>query len=713
MTNPQTPNDDEDKILKETIHKKFKSMFSDQEPPAYASLREIEAMQARIHELEVQLGQRATAAEKMNMERNETTVLPLPNQTNHNVFQRMFNQATAFLNDLSYPHKFIIISFLFLLPLLVFYPLVNEQLQQIKNYGHQELRGANYLDALVHLLNDVQTYQIEVERFYLGENSQADLQASEAAVDLSLENFSRVHILNGVTLGLSDEPSQLSTEWEAMKSRVTQRQAIDAQHTQFVEHIQELIFKVGNNSYLILDPDLDTYYTMDAVLLKIPENQTLLFQILALSSQATRAHDLTPEQSAELTVLIGRLKANLEALNTNIGVTIQTNKSGRMQPLIESVLSDYSTSMLNFLNNVEQELIVPTNINVDPGTLWTDGQQVITAQENFFDGVSQALRIGIQDRINKLTNRLFLGLSLVFITAIAAFVIGLSVMNTISRPLQSLASAAQRLASGDMTARAQVLSGDEVGQTAAAFNAMADRLSQTLSALTDRTRDLTLATEVSQRISEVRDIDVLLTEAVELIQNRFDLYYAQVYLLDDARQNLILHAGTGEAGKIMLLQRHKVPQGKGLVGRVAETDAPILVSDVSSNPDWLPNPLLSETKSEVAVPISIGNQVLGVLDVQHNVTGSLKQEDADLLQSIANQVAIAVRNARSFVAIQQRADREALITSISRKIQDTTTIENALQVAIREIGRALGSNDTRVILESPALTTKKIDGKAN
>jgi GAF domain-containing protein len=91
----------------------------------------------------------------------------------------------------------------------------------------------------------------------------------------------------------------------------------------------------------------------------------------------------------------------------------------------------------------------------------------------------------------------------------------------------------------------------------------------------------------------------------------------------------------------------------------------------------------------------------------------LQQADVDLLQSIANQVAIAVRNARSFAAIQQRAEREALITSISRKIQDTTTIENALQVAIREIGQALGSSDTRVILESPAMTTKQFDGKVN
>lgn len=111
--------------------------------------------------------------------------------------------------------------------------------------------------------------------------------------------------------------------------------------------------------------------------------------------------------------------------------------------------------------------------------------------------------------------------------------------------------------------------------------------------------------------------------------------------------------GTGDAGRKMLERGHKLAPGQGLVGRAATTREPILVSDTSHSADWLPNPLLPETRSEVAIPITIGNQVLGVLDVQHNIVDGLKREDLEALQSIANQVAIAIQNARSYSELQK------------------------------------------------------------
>lgn len=218
----------------------------------------------------------------------------------------------------------------------------------------------------------------------------------------------------------------------------------------------------------------------------------------------------------------------------------------------------------------------------------------------------------------------------------------------------------------------------------------------------ERTKALVTATEVSRRISGSINIarQQLIVEVVEVVNSSFDFYHTQIYFFDPTGNELVLEAATGEAGKIMLQKGHRISKGKGLVGRAAETNVPVLVSDVSADPGWLPNPLLPETKSELAVPISSGELVIGVLDVQHNIPHGLGTEHEGVLQTVANQIMIASQNARLLMDAEQRAEREALITSISQKIQNTTTLENALQVAVREVGRALGAKAKVQLVQS-------------
>jgi len=273
----------------------------------------------------------------------------------------------------------------------------------------------------------------------------------------------------------------------------------------------------------------------------------------------------------------------------------------------------------------------------------------------------------------------------------------------ITNPLQNLARTAEAIGAGDLTAQAQVVSQDEIGTLAATFNGMTSQIRTLVSTLeqrvADRTRALATSTEVS-RLSTILNQDELVREVVEQVKNAFDYYHVHIYLWDERHENLVMAGGTGEAGRIMLASGHSIPAERGLVGRAAETGTVVLVPDVSQTIGWLPNPLLPDTKAEIAVPVLVGDNVLGVLDVQHYIVNGLDQNDADLLQSIANQVAIALQNARAYAAAQQEVGREARRSEIVQKIQSTTSIEEAMKVAIRELGRALGAQEMRVRLKA-------------
>jgi GAF domain-containing protein len=200
------------------------------------------------------------------------------------------------------------------------------------------------------------------------------------------------------------------------------------------------------------------------------------------------------------------------------------------------------------------------------------------------------------------------------------------------------------------------------------------------------------------------DQDQLVREVVDQLQTAFGYYHVQIYLFDHLKMNLVMVGGTGDAGRALLSRGHTLQKGQGLVGKSAENNQVILIPDVTQAGYWLANPLLPETKSELAVPIVLGDDVLGVLDVQHDVTNGLSDGDSDLIQSIANQVAIAVRNAQAYSHTQKQAHREAQITAISQQIQSASTIEDVLKIAISELGNVLGASRSMIDLQVTAIS---------
>jgi GAF domain-containing protein/HAMP domain-containing protein len=261
------------------------------------------------------------------------------------------------------------------------------------------------------------------------------------------------------------------------------------------------------------------------------------------------------------------------------------------------------------------------------------------------------------------------------------------------RPIQALGATAAAFGAGDLTLRAPVTGQDETSQTAQAFNTMAERLQELLDGLeksvADRTQALEARTadleganrrqmevnqlleltvtqsqrraallhasgQVSKAISRLHDLDQLLPALASLISEHFQVYHVGIFLLDETRRWAVLRASNSPGGRRMVARNHKLAVGaQGIVGYVTATGEPHIALDVGADAVHFRTAELPETRSEIAIPLSLHDEIIGALDVQSTTQAAFGAEDLAALSGLAEQIAIALQNARLFEQAQQ------------------------------------------------------------
>jgi methyl-accepting chemotaxis protein len=223
--------------------------------------------------------------------------------------------------------------------------------------------------------------------------------------------------------------------------------------------------------------------------------------------------------------------------------------------------------------------------------------------------------------------------------------------------------------------------------------------------LEHRSVQLQAAAEVSRTAISVRDLDRLLSQVTRLISEQFGYYHTGIFLLDDAGEYAVLKAANSKGGQQMLANGHRLKvREQGVVGYVAGTGEARVALDTGSDAVYFDNPLLPETRSEMALPLKLGSQVIGALDVQSKQEGAFDEKDATVLQTMADQLAIAIENARLLQETQQTvhelsaAAAEMLAASTQQMAgaseqsaaisQTTTTVEEVRAISEQGVERA-------------------------
>ncbi|MFQ5614908.1 MAG: PAS domain S-box protein, partial [Anaerolineales bacterium] len=218
-----------------------------------------------------------------------------------------------------------------------------------------------------------------------------------------------------------------------------------------------------------------------------------------------------------------------------------------------------------------------------------------------------------------------------------------------------------------------------------------------LSTLERRALQLQTAAEVSQAASSILELDELISQVVELISERFGFYYTGIFLVDDAHQWAILRAGTGEAGRTQIETGHRLRVGGGsMVGRcIAGTKAQI-AQRLDEQAARFQNPYLPDTRAEMALPLVSAGQTIGAMTIQSTQPDAFTQEDIIALQTMADQLAIAIENARFIRETRFRAENERLLNQISAQFSRSLDLDTVLRTAVQELGQIANVNEVSI-----------------
>jgi GAF domain-containing protein/HAMP domain-containing protein len=224
--------------------------------------------------------------------------------------------------------------------------------------------------------------------------------------------------------------------------------------------------------------------------------------------------------------------------------------------------------------------------------------------------------------------------------------------------IDELSRTMSEVGSGNLNVQAKILSSDEMLGLTITLNTMVKQLQESSAGLmlqieegaaelNRRTGELQAAAQVAREAASHQDLNQLLERTVNMISSRFGFYHTGIFLLNETRDYAILRAASSDGGKKMLEKGHRLAVGQqGIVGAAAYQNRPRVVMDVGADAVYFNNPDLPLTRAEAAFPLAVRNDVIGILDIQSTSSDVFSQSDVDLLQTVADQVALAIQNTR-------------------------------------------------------------------
>lgn len=751
MNNHHKPNGQRDEASSENMLKKVNNLFAGQELPSYASMREVDAMKARISELEAELARQPESLQTSEQTADEMPA-PVQGSEGRDNFPNVSLSTDTRARDTNrHPLGFLaprpfqnyslrsklVVTFVGIA--LVSISAVGFVTNRVATAQFNEELGTNFSEIASHMArgtgDSVLANKLTLDGLVLNKFIQD-----------GVEDKNKYGTPNVLYMDDLDQQWVAASDDDPLIQRVlTNTMAVELRKFQArLPQYAELFITDSHGAIIASTDRTSDYYQADeawwqgawndgsgGVFISQPE-----FDDSAGVYAIDMAMPITGQDNDEIVGIL-RATVNLNELTSllSAGQFGETGEAALVLPNEQFITKDTGAE----LSALDPETISGISSMAGIyGKLTFNGAPSLASKASVFSSGNGPENVIIQnlgwtivihqdlDEANQpitATTRgiLFTAIGVIALASLLAFVVG----GQFAKPIENLISVANQFAAGNLSAKADDTAKDEIGTLANTFNHMAVQLRETLLGLeqrvTARTHDLELASEVGRAITDkVGNLSEMLTNAAETIRSKFDLYYTQVYLVDSSGRNLVLRAGTGAVGVQLLQSGHRLSlSANSLNSRAATSQRAVLVDDAQKSANFLPNPLLPLTRSELTVPLVANNIVVGVLDMQSERAETFSEANIPAFQILAGQLAIAIQNSTLFdkaedsrLEVKEQARRltssgwQEFLNSVERNenfgyvfdqdevlplvATESTILDNALSVPIQITGANVG-----------------------
>ena len=406
------------------------------------------------------------------------------------------------MNRLSYPQKFTLIGFLFAMPLtLVMYLLISEINSRV-DFTEKQIYGNEYLRPLRQLREYIPKLQLLDYQPFNTNLGQPQIRAElEAKIDAKFQNLANTDHKLGNILDATEKFNTIYLSWQNFKRRRHQwsLETYDFLYQSLAANFNTLNTHVGDTSNLILDPDLDSYYLMDATLIKLPEIQKILSDIRLISEKISLGYNPTQDDRIQLIALSVKLRELNNTLAINMDVSFKNNHDGNLEAKLSEDFKSFNFIVEQLAKTLDK-LSYPS-VSIEPYTYIDASERVLDSSFELWDETVKELDLLLQKRIDAFVGRKTMISTFVLIILAIVIYLFVSFYRAVMQTVFVLDESAKKMASGNLNHKIILDNRDELGQVVGAFNKIADALvgaNQEITVLNDRlnTENMRMSAEI-------------------------------------------------------------------------------------------------------------------------------------------------------------------------------------------------------------------------